>query len=337
MVGFVRDLGVDLGTVNTLVYVEGRGIVLNEPSVVALDRETGQVLAVGAEAHRMLGRTPGHIVAARPLRGGVIADFTATATLLKVLLQRAVPRRLGLRPRMVVCVPSGVTTVERRAVVDAGYEAGARKVYLIEEPVAAALGAGLNIHEPGGHMVVDVGGGTTDIAVLSLGGVVLSASARVGGDAFDEAIVRYVKRQYNVLIGERTAEQIKIAIGSAVPVPEAGEAYEARGRDLVTGLPRTLPLTAAEIHKALEEPLANLITAIRGALERVPPELAADILTRGVVLTGGGSLLRGLSRLIGEETGLPVVRPEEPLLTVARGTGVALGMLDRLEGVLIAG
>ncbi|ADU50300.1 rod shape-determining protein MreB [Thermaerobacter marianensis DSM 12885] len=337
MLGFVRDLGVDLGTVNTVVYVEGRGIVLNEPSVVAVDRETGHVLAVGSEAHRMLGRTPGNIVAARPLRGGVIADFTATATLLKMLLKRAVPQRLGLRPRMVVCVPSGVTTVERRAVIEAGYEAGARKVYLLEEPVAAALGAGLAIHEPGGHMVVDVGGGTTDIAVLSLGGVVVATSTRTGGDTFDEAIVRYVKRQYNVLIGERTAEQAKIAIGTAVPPEGDGERFEVRGRDLVTGLPRTLHLSAAEVQQALEEPLAALLAALRGALERVPPELAADILHRGLVLTGGGSLLRGLDRRIADATGLPVVRPEQPLLTVALGTGVALSRLDRLDGVLIAG
>ncbi|HEY8552318.1 MAG TPA: rod shape-determining protein [Thermaerobacter sp.] len=336
MVGFVRDLGVDLGTVNTLVYVEGRGIVLNEPSVVAIDRETGRVVAVGAEAHRMLGRTPGHIVAARPLRGGVIADFTATATLLKTLLQRAMPRRLGLRPRMVVCIPAGVTTVERRAVIEAGYEAGARKVYLVEEPVAAALGAGLDIHRPGGHMVVDVGGGTTDIAVLSLGGVVVGASVRVGGDAFDEAIVRHVKRRYNVLIGERTAEQAKIAIGTAVP-PDADERFEVRGRDLVTGLPRTLHLTAAEVHEALEEPIGTLLAGLRAALERVPPELAADLVGGGMVLTGGGSLLRGLDRRIAAATGLPVVRPDEPLLTVALGTGAALAMLDRLEGVVVAG
>ncbi|WPD19227.1 rod shape-determining protein [Thermaerobacter composti] len=336
MVGFVRDLGVDLGTANTLVYVEGRGIVLNEPSVVAVDRQTGRVVAVGAEAHRMLGRTPGHIVAARPLRGGVIADFTATATLLKALLQRAMPHRLGLRPRMVVCVPAGVTTVERRAVIEAGYEAGARKVYLVEEPVAAALGAGLDIHRPGGHLVVDVGGGTTDIAVLSLGGVVVGASVRVGGDAFDEAIVRHVKRRYNVLIGERTAEQAKIAIGTAVP-PEADERFEVRGRDLVTGLPRTLHLTAAEIHEALEEPIGTLLAGLRAALERVPPELAADLVVGGLVLTGGGSLLRGLDRRIAEATGLPVVQPEEPLLTVALGTGAALGMLDRLAGVVVAG
>ncbi|PZN01696.1 MAG: rod shape-determining protein [Bacillota bacterium] len=336
MVGFVRDLGVDLGTANTLVYVEGRGIVLNEPSVVAVDRQTGRVVAVGAEAHRMLGRTPGHIVAARPLRGGVIADFTATATLLKALLQRAMPHRLGLRPRMVVCVPAGVTTVERRAVIEAGYEAGARKVYLVEEPVAAALGAGLDIHRPGGHLVVDVGGGTTDIAVLSLGGVVVGASVRVGGDAFDEAIVRHVKRRYNVLIGERTAEQAKIAIGTAVP-PEADERFEVRGRDLVTGLPRTLHLTAAEVHEALEEPIGTLLAGLRAALERVPPELAADLVVGGLVLTGGGSLLRGLDRRIAEATGLPVVQPEEPLLTVALGTGAALGMLDRLAGVVVAG
>lgn len=336
MVGFVRDLGVDLGTANTLVYVEGRGIVLNEPSVVAVDRQTGRVVAVGAEAHRMLGRTPGHIVAARPLRGGVIADFTATATLLKALLQRAMPHRLGLRPRMVVCVPAGVTTVERRAVIEAGYEAGARKVYLVEEPVAAALGAGLDIHRPGGHLVVDVGGGTTDIAVLSLGGVVVGASVRVGGDAFDEAIVRHVKRRYNVLIGERTAEQAKIAIGTAVP-PEADERFEVRGRDLVTGLPRTLHLTAAEVHEALEEPIGTLLAGLRAALERVPPELAADLVVGGMVLTGGGSLLRGLDRRIAEATGLPVVQPEEPLLTVALGTGAALGMLDRLAGVVVAG
>ena len=336
MVGFVRDLGVDLGTANTLVYVEGRGIVLNEPSVVAVDRQTGRVVAVGAEAHRMLGRTPGHIVAARPLRGGVIADFTATATLLKALLQRAMPHRLGLRPRMVVCVPAGVTTVERRAVIEAGYEAGARKVYLVEEPVAAALGAGLDIHRPGGHLVVDVGGGTTDIAVLSLGGVVVGASVRVGGDAFDEAIIRHVKRRYNVLIGERTAEQAKIAIGTAVP-PDADERFEVRGRDLVTGLPRTLHLTAAEIHEALEEPIGTLLAGLRAALERVPPELAADLVVGGMVLTGGGSLLRGLDRRIAEATGLPVVQPEEPLLTVALGTGAALGMLDRLAGVVVAG
>ncbi|PZN07659.1 MAG: rod shape-determining protein [Bacillota bacterium] len=337
MVGFVRDVGVDLGAVNTLIYVEGRGVVVNEPSVVALDRPSGRVVAVGSEAYRMLGRTPEHIVATRPLRGGVIVDFTATAAMLRELMARAMPHRFGLRPRAVVCVPPGLTTVERRAVVEAAQAAGAGKVYLVEEPVAAALGAGLNIHEPGGHMVVDIGGGTTDIAVLSLGGIVHAVSARVGGDTFDEAIVRFVKQRYNVLIGERTAEEAKRAIGTAIPVPGDERHYTVRGRDLVTGLPRTLRLTPAELHEALEEPLLHVVAAIRGALERVPPELAADILTRGVLLTGGGSLLGGMDRLVSERTGLAVVRPQEPLLSVALGTGRALSMLDRLESVLIAG
>ncbi|HEY8394466.1 MAG TPA: rod shape-determining protein [Thermaerobacter sp.] len=337
MVGFVRDLGVDLGAVNTLIYVEGQGVVLNEPSVVAVDRQSGRVVAVGSEAQRMLGRTPEHIIATRPLRGGVIADFTATAAMLKALLARAMPHRFGLRPRVVVCVPSGVTSVERRAVIEAAQAAGAGKVYLLEEPVAAALGAGLDIHEPRGHMVVDVGGGTTDIAVLSLGGIVHAVSARVGGDTFDEAIIRHVKQRYNVLIGERTAEAVKRAVGTAVPVPGDTREHEVRGRDLVTGLPRTLRLTPAEIYQALEEPLLQVATAIRGALERVPPELAADVLARGVVLTGGGSLLEGMDRLITDVTGLAVIRPEEPLLSVVLGTGKALSMLDRLEGVLMAG
>lgn len=337
MVGFVRDLGVDLGTVNTLVYMEGCGIACNEPSVIAVHRDTGRVLAVGTEARRMLGRAPGHILVVRPLRAGVIADFHLAATMLQVLIARAAPRRLGLRPRLVISVPAAVTAVERRAVVEAAYQAGARKVYLVEQPVAAALGAGLDIQEPGGHLVVDVGGGTTCIAVLSLGGKVLTSSVPVGGDAFDEAIVRHVKRNYNVLISESAAEEVKIALGRGEPAGEDARTLAVRGRDLVSGLPRTVGLTTDEVERALEEPVSVVVGAVRDVLQRVPPELAADLVMRGLLLTGGGSLLRGLDRRLEAGTGLKVVRPESPFETVAMGTGVVLDRLDRLDGLLIAG
>ena len=288
-----RDMAVDLGTANTLVYVRGRGIVLNEPSVVAVNQDTGAILAVGLEAKRMIGRTPGNIVAIRPLKDGVIADFDTTERMLKYFIQKVHKRRYLAKPRIVVCVPSGITGVEQRAVKDAGYAAGARKVYIIEEPMAAAIGADLPIHEPTGNMVVDIGGGTTEVAVISLGGIVAALSIRIGGDELDQSIINWVKREYSLLLGERTAEEIKMAIGSAFPLPGEPDA-EIRGRDLATGLPKTILVTSADIRKALEEPVAAIINAVKNTLDKTPPELASDLMDRGIVLTGGGALLRGL-------------------------------------------
>ncbi len=328
-----RDMGVDLGTANTLVYVRGQGIVLQEPSVVALQRDNGAILAVGEEARQMIGRTPGNIVAIRPMKDGVIADYEVTQTMLRHFIARAARRRGLLRPRVVVAVPSGCTEVEKRAVIDATLQAGAREAYTLEEPMAAAIGAGLPVQEPTGNMIVDVGGGTTEVAIISLGGIVATRSIRVAGDELDEAIVSYVKRTYNLLIGERTAEEVKIRVGSA-HLPDGKqdeETYEVRGRDLVTGLPRTLTVTAREIHDALADPIAAIIEAIRVTLERTPPELASDIMDRGIVLTGGGALLRGLDQRISKETGMPVHVADEPLLCVVRGAGRVLEELETLR------
>jgi rod shape-determining protein MreB len=332
---FSKDMGIDLGTANSLVYVKGKGIVIREPSVVAIQKDTGQVLAVGEEAKRMIGRTPGNIVAIRPLRDGVIADFDVTQSMIKYFISKALRGRTFLvRPRVVVGVPSGVTAVEERAVREAALQAGAREAYLIEEPMAAAIGAGLPVHEPTGNMIVDIGGGTTEVAVISLGGIVTSRSIRIASDEMDEAIINHVKRAYNLMIGERTAEQIKIQIGTAYPT-DTLETDEVRGRDLVSGLPKTVQITSAEIYKALLEPVTSIIDAIKATLEYTPPELAADIMDRGIVMAGGGSLLRGLDRLISEETGMPVHLADEPLLAVAYGAGRVLENIDVLRKVLI--
>lgn len=329
---FTRDMGIDLGTANTLVFVKGKGIVIHEPSVVAVDRDRKEPLAVGAEAKQMLGRTPGNIIAIRPLKDGVIADFDITQTMLKYFIQRAYPRRAPLRPRVVIGIPSGVTGVERRAVQDAALQAGAREAYVIEEPMAAAIGAGLPVEEPTGSMVVDVGGGTTEVAIISLGGLVTAKSIRVAGDELDEAIVQYVKRTYNMLIGERTGEEVKMTIGSAYPTGK-DEPMEIRGRDLVTGLPRTLRVTSEEIRKAMQEPISSILEAIKITLENTPPELAADIMDRGIVLTGGGALMRGLDTMISKETGMPVHVAEDPLLCVVKGCGKCLEDINTLRRV----
>ncbi len=333
---FSRDIGVDLGTANTLVYVRGQGIVLQEPSVVATRRdEEGEPLAVGNEAKRMIGRTPGNIVATRPMKDGVIADFDTTQTMLRYFIGKATRRRTVIRPRVVVAVPSGVTEVEKRAVIDATLQAGAREAYLIEEPMAAAIGAGLPVHEPTGNMVVDIGGGTTEVAIISLGGIVTHQSIRIAGDEMDEALVSYVKREYSLLIGERTAEQVKIDIGSAVPFQNDGEQMEVRGRDLVSGLPKTVPLTAEEVRGALSEPVSSILEAIRVTLERTPPELASDIMDRGIVVTGGGAMLSGFEQLVSDETDMPVYLSEDPLLCVVHGTGKVLDELDVLKRILM--
>ncbi|MEG6523136.1 rod shape-determining protein [Desulfotomaculum sp. 1211_IL3151] len=332
---FSKDMGIDLGTANSLVYLKGKGIVLREPSVVAITRETGQVLAVGEEAKRMIGRTPGNIVAIRPMKDGVIADFDVTQSMIKYFINKALrSRSFIVKPRVVISVPSGVTAVEERAVREAALQAGAREAYLIEEPMAAAIGSGLPVHEPTGNMIVDIGGGTTEVAVISLGGIVTSRSIRVAGDEMDDAIIQHVKRTYNLMIGERTSEQIKINIGTAYPLEEE-ETEEIRGRDLVTGLPKTLQITSSEIYKALSEPVASILEAVKVTLEKTPPELAADIMDRGIVMAGGGSLLRGLDRLISDQTGMPVHMAEEPLLAVAYGSGRVLENIDVLRRVLI--
>jgi rod shape-determining protein MreB len=332
---FSRDMGIDLGTANTLVHVKGKGIVLREPSVVAIQRDTGEVLAVGEEAKQMIGRTPGNIVAIRPLKDGVIADFDVTQAMLKYFIRKSIDTRSFIRPRVIVGVPSGVTEVEKRAVIDATIQAGAREAYLIEEPMAAAIGAGLPVHEPTGNMVVDIGGGTTEVAVISLGGIVTSRSIRIGGDEMDEAIIQYIKRTYNLMIGERTAEEIKITIGSAI-APKVDETLDIRGRDLVTGLPKTLTIKAHEVQRALSEPVAGILEAVKITLEKTPPELASDIMDRGIVMTGGGSLLRGLDELLFKETGMPVHIAEDALSCVAIGTGRALESLDLLKRVLMS-
>jgi rod shape-determining protein MreB and related proteins len=332
--GFLgRDMAVDLGTANTLVYVRGRGIVLNEPSVVAVNTVNGGVLAVGAEAKRMIGRTPAHIRAVRPLKDGVIADFDITEKMLRYFIQKVHHRRWLAKPRIVVCVPSGITGVEQRAVEEACYSAGARAAFIIEEPMAAAIGAGLPIHEPSGNMIVDIGGGTTEVAVISLGGVVTSSSVRVGGDELDEAIIQHVKKEYSVALGERTAEAIKLAIGSAFPTVDDMMA-EIKGRDLVSGLPKTIHITAEEVRKAIEEPVNSIIDAVKNTLDRCPPELAADVMDKGMVLTGGGALLKGLDERLKHETGMPIHVAETPLSCVAIGSGKCLEEFEVLKRVL---
>jgi rod shape-determining protein MreB len=330
-----RDMAVDLGTANTLVYVRGRGIVLNEPSVVAVNQDTGGILAVGIEAKKMIGRTPGNIVAIRPLKDGVIADFDTTERMLRYFIQKVHKRSYLAKPRIVVCVPSGITGVEQRAVKDAGYAAGARKVYIIEEPMAAAIGAGLPIHEPTGNMVVDIGGGTTEVAVISLGGIVTALSIRVGGDELDQSIINWVKAEYSLLLGERTAEEIKMAIGSAYQLQGENDA-EIRGRDLATGLPKTIVVTAAEIRKALEEPVKQIVNAVKGTLDKCPPELSSDLMDRGIVLTGGGALLKGLDERLRRETGMPIHIADRPLDAVVEGSGKCIEEFEALEKVLIS-
>ncbi|MBX5483072.1 MAG: rod shape-determining protein [Myxococcaceae bacterium] len=334
-----RDLAIDLGTANTLIYVRGEGIVSNEPSVVAVQQDARggkKVLAVGKEAKEMLGRTPGNIVAIRPMKDGVIADFEITAAMLRYFIQSAHNRRWGVKPRIVIGIPSGITEVERRAVREAAENAGAREVYLIEQPMAAAIGAGLPVTEPSGNMIVDIGGGTSDVAVISLAGIVFSKSVRIGGDKLDEAVVQYIKRKYNLLIGERTAELIKIGIGTAYPTDEV-MTMEIKGRDLVAGVPRTLTVTSDEIRDALAEPVNGIVEAVKMTLERTPPELAGDIADRGIVLAGGGALLKNLDTLLREETGLPVFLAEDPLSSVVIGAGKALESLDILRQVATPG
>jgi rod shape-determining protein MreB len=330
-----RDMAVDLGTANTLVYVRGRGIVLNEPSVVAINTKTGAILAVGAEAKRMIGRTPAHIVAIRPLKDGVIADFDVTEKMLRYFIQKVHRRSFLAKPRVVVCVPSGITGVEQRAVEEATISAGARSAFIIEEPMAAAIGAGLPVHEPTGNMVVDIGGGTTEVAVVSLGGIVTSQSIRIGGDELDESIINYIKKEYSLMLGERTSEEIKIAIASAFPLPEEKQA-EIRGRDLVTGLPKTIVVSAEEIRRAIEEPVNAIVDAVKNTLDKTPPELAADIMDKGIVLAGGGSLLKGLDERLKHETGMPIHIAEDPLFAVAVGSGKCLEEFESLKRVLIS-
>ncbi len=325
------DIGIDLGTANVIVNVKGKGIVLKEPSVVAIDKSSGQVIAVGGKARRMLGRTPGNIVAIRPLRDGVIADYDVTEKMLRYFIGRANGNKIFFKPRVMVCIPSGVTGVEERAVKQAAIQAGARQAFVIEEPLAAALGAGLDIAQPGGTMVVDIGGGTTDIAVLSLGGVVTSRSLRLGGDKFDEAIVKYIRREFNLAIGERTGEDIKIEIASAFPVAAPELNMQVRGRDLLNGLPREITVTSHQIHSAINENLSQVVNTVKEVLEETPPELAADIMDKGIVLTGGGALLQNIDMLITRETGLNVIIAEDPLSCVALGTGRALTMLNVLN------
>lgn len=332
---FGRDIGIDLGTANTLVHVKGKGIVLREPSVVAISKKNHAILAVGDAAKSMIGRTPGDIVAIRPMKDGVIADFDVTQSMLRYFIKKAMVKGIFGKPRVLVCVPSGVTEVEKRAVEDATLQAGAKEAYLIEEPMAAAIGADLPVEEPSGSMVVDIGGGTSEVAVISLGGIVTSKSLRIAGDELDEAIVHYVKKEYNLMIGERTAEDIKITIGSAYP-GYCNESMEIRGRDLVTGLPKNIIISSAEITEAIEEPINAIVDAIKYTLEKTPPELAADIMDRGIMLTGGGALIRGLDKLISEETGMPVMCAQSPLDCVALGAGKVLEEIETLKKVLIS-
>lgn len=331
---FAKDLGIDLGTANTLVHLRGKGIIIREPSVVAIDQEKKIPLAVGDEAKQMIGRTPGNIVAIRPLKDGVISDFQTTHTMLKYFINKALRTNSPFnRPRVVICVPTGVTPVEERAVKEASRQAGAKEVIIIEEPMAAAIGAGLPVHEPTGNMIVDIGGGTTEVAVISLGGIVTSRSIRIAGDEMDDAIVNHIKKTYNLMIGERTAEDIKIEIGSAYRPPR-DKKYAVRGRDLVTGLPKTIEINAQEIQEALAEPVAAIVEAIKMCLEKTPPELAADIMDRGIMMAGGGSLLLNLDRLVSDETRMPVHVAEEPLDCVALGTGKVLEDPNNLRKIL---
>lgn len=331
---FSNDMGVDLGTATTLVYVKGEGIVLCEPSVVAIERGTSHVLAVGEEAKRMLGRTPGNILAIRPMKDGVIADFEVTEAMLRYFIKKVHHRRVLVRPRIVIAIPSGITEVEKRAVKDSAERAGAREVFLVEEPIAAAIGVGLPIQEPIGNMIIDVGGGTTEIAVISLAGIVFSKSIRIGGDEMDDAIIEYLKKTYNLMVGERTAEDIKIKIGSAYPMEEE-MTLEVKGRDLVIGLPKTVTVTSEEIREALQEPLRAILEISKISLERTPPELAADLIDHGIVMAGGGALLRGIDKLISEETGLPVHIADDPLTAVAHGTGKVLDEIRYLKKVTV--
>jgi rod shape-determining protein MreB len=325
---FSNDIGIDLGTANTLVYVKDRGIVLREPSVVAIQKGTKRILAVGEEAKRMLGRTPGNIEAIRPMKSGVIADFDITEAMIRYFIRKVHPHKL-VKPRVIIAVPSNITEVEKRAVQESAKHAGAREVFLIEEPMAAAIGVGLPVQEPAGNMIVDIGGGTCEVALISLAGIVCSRSIRVGGDVMDEYIVQYLRRVYNLMIGERTAEEIKITIGSAYPLQEEMR-MAVKGRDLVAGLPKTLHVTSEEIREALQEPISAIVDVIRNALENSPPELSADLVDRGIVLAGGSALLRGLDKLIAEQTALPVTLADDPLSAVAEGTGVVLGELSLL-------
>ena len=328
---FGQDIGIDLGTATVIVYVKGKGIVLREPSVVAVNNVTGEVLAVGHEARRMLGRTPGNIIATRPLRDGVISDYTVTEKMLKYFIGK-IRGRFLFSPRIMICIPSQVTEVEKKAVIDAASNAGARRVYLIEEPIAAAIGAGLDISKPSGNMIVDIGGGTTDIAVISLGGAVVSTSIKVAGDKFDEAIVKYIKKRHNVMIGERTAEELKLNIGCVYPKFQDME-MDVRGRDLITGLPKTITVYSSEMLEALEEPALMIIDAVHSVLEKTPPELASDISDKGIYMTGGGCLIDGLDKLIQEKTGINVMIAEDSISCVAIGTGKALDNLDNLDKV----
>lgn len=317
---FNTDIGIDLGTASVLVYIKGKGVVLKEPSVVAIDRDSDKIKAVGEEARLMIGRTPGNIVAVRPLKQGVISDYSVTEQMIRYFIQKAVGKRSYKKPRICVCIPSGATEVETKAVQDAAFQAGAREVFVVEEPLAAAIGAGIEIKKPCGNMIVDIGGGTSDIAVISLGGTVVNTSIKIAGDDFDEAIVRYMRKKHNLLIGERTAEDIKIRIGTTYPLVEE-ETMEVRGRNLVTGLPKTVTVTSSETEEALRETTMQIVEAVIAVLERTPPELSADILDRGIVLTGGGALLRGLEELIEEKTGINTMTAEDPMKVVAIGTG----------------
>ena len=332
---FTKEIGIDLGTANTLVYLKGKGVILREPSVVAVNNNTGQILAVGLEAKQMIGRTPGNITALRPLKDGVIADFETTQSMLRHFIRKVVGNSPLARPRVVICVPSGVTEVEKRAVVDSAMTAGAKEAFLIEEPMASAIGAGLPVEEPSGSMVVDIGGGTSEVAVISLGGIVVSRSLRVAGDEFDDSIIHYIKKEYNLMIGERTAEDIKVKIGSAFPL-EKEETYNISGRDLVTGLPKELQVSSEEIREALKESVNAVVDSIKFTLEKTPPELAADIMERGIMLAGGGALLKGLDKLINKETGIPVFIAEQPMDCVVLGTGRVLEEIDVLSNVLLS-
>lgn len=333
---FSNDIGIDLGTANTLIYVKDQGIVLREPSVVAVRSGTSEVLAVGEDAKRMLGRTPGNIVAIRPLKDGVIADFEITEAMLRYFIRKVHNRRTMARPRVVIAVPSGITEVEKRAVKESAEHAGAREVYLIEEPMAAAIGVGLPVQEASGNMIVDMGGGTTEVAIISLSGIVYSRSVRVAGDELDEALVQYMKRAYNLMIGERTAEEMKIRLGSAYPIGKE-TSMEVKGRDLVAGLPKTINITSQEVREAMLEPLNLIVDAVRITLERCPPELASDLVDRGMILAGGGAMLRGLDKLLSEETGLPAHVADDPLSAVAEGAGKVLSELEFLKKVTSGG
>ena len=326
---FSKDIGIDLGTASILVYVSGKGVILREPSVVAIDKNTGKLLKVGTDAQKMLGRTPGNIVAIRPLREGVISDYDMTERMLKEFIKKVTSFRL-FKPRVIICVPSGITEVEERAVIDAGIQAGARRVYLIEEPLAAAIGAGIDITRPDGHMIVDIGGGTTDVAVISLSGIVESNSIKIAGDQFDEAVVKYIRRKHNVLIGERTAEELKTTIGAVYPLEEE-QSMEIKGRCLMTGLPRSFTVTSSEMIEAFEEPTSRILEAIHSVLERTPPELVADISTNGIVMTGGGSLVSGFDKLIEEHTGIATHVADDAISCVAYGTGKSLDWISELQ------